>query len=99
MREGRPIDFESGLHRGPTEGGGRIFDQRDVIAEFHPEASGGLDAGVGDHADQDDLTDAVLLGLKVEVRVREAALRPGIWVSGTLLNSSFEGVLSQLHLE
>jgi hypothetical protein len=31
MREGRPIDFESGLHRGPAEGGGRIFDQRDMM--------------------------------------------------------------------
>ena len=47
-----------------------------MIAELHPEAAGGLDAGVGNHADQDDLTDAVLLELKVEVRVGEAALRP-----------------------
>jgi hypothetical protein len=32
-----------------------------VIAQFRAEASGGLDATVGDQADQDDFLNAVLL--------------------------------------
>jgi hypothetical protein len=32
-----------------------------VVPEFHAEAAGRLDAGIGDHADQDDAADAVLL--------------------------------------
>jgi hypothetical protein len=75
MRAGRPVDLRC-VHGFATEGGGGIFDQRDVIAEFHPETSGGLDASVGHHAHQDDLPDAVLLELEVEVRVGEAALSP-----------------------
>jgi hypothetical protein len=44
MREGRPVDLRC-VHGFATEGGGGIIDQRDVIAEFHPETPGGLDAG------------------------------------------------------
>jgi hypothetical protein len=45
-------------------------------AEFHREPARGLDAGVRHEADEDDLLDAVLLELLIEVRVGEAALRP-----------------------
>jgi hypothetical protein len=31
-----------------------------VVAELHPETAGGLDAGVGQHADEDYLFDSVL---------------------------------------
>jgi len=47
-----------------------------VVAEFHPETAGGLDAGVRQHADEDDLLDSMLFELLVEVSISKAALRP-----------------------
>src|SRR5207245_2350495 len=47
-----------------------------MIAEFHSKAPRGLDAGVGNHADQDDLLDTMLLELRIEIGVGEAALCP-----------------------
>jgi hypothetical protein len=47
-----------------------------VIAEFHREPAGGFDAGIGQETDDDDLLDAVLLELLVEVSVGKAALGP-----------------------
>jgi hypothetical protein len=47
-----------------------------VIAEFHSETAGRLNAGVRNHADEDDLFDSVLFKLLVEVSVGKAALRP-----------------------
>jgi hypothetical protein len=53
----------SRLHSRGAERGRSVLHQRDVIAQFHAEASGGLDATVGDQADQDDFLNAVLLEL------------------------------------
>jgi hypothetical protein len=47
-----------------------------VVAEFHSETAGGLDAGVRQHADEDDLLDSVLFELLIEVGVSKAALPP-----------------------
>ena len=47
-----------------------------MVAEFHPETAGGLDAGVRQHADEDDLLDSVLFKLLVEVSISKAALGP-----------------------
>ncbi len=51
----------SRLHSLGAERRRSVLHQRDVIAQFHAEASGGLDATVGDQADQDDFLNAVLL--------------------------------------
>ena len=69
MGVGRSVDGMGGVHRLMAEGGGGVPDQRDVISELHAEAAGRFDAGVGDHADQDDMTNAVLLELQVEIGV------------------------------
>jgi hypothetical protein len=47
-----------------------------VVAEFHPETAGGFNAGVRQHADEDDLLDSVLFKLLVKVSISKAALRP-----------------------
>jgi len=73
--EGRTVELGR-VHFFPTFSGRCIFDQGDVIAEFHSETAGRLDAGVRQHADEDDLFDPVLLKLLVEVSVSKAALRP-----------------------
>src|SRR5260221_8039265 len=75
MRECRPVELGR-VHRFPTFSRRRIFDYGDVVAEFHPETAGGLDAGVRQHADEDDLFDSVLFKLLIEVGVSKAALPP-----------------------
>jgi hypothetical protein len=47
-----------------------------VVPEFHAEAAGRLDTGVGDQAYQDDAADAVLLELQIEIGVGKAARSP-----------------------
>jgi hypothetical protein len=76
VRERRPIQVVCRMHELVAERGGRVADQGHVITELHGEAAGGLNARVGEQADGDDMRDAVLLELKIEVRIGEAALRP-----------------------
>src|SRR5437764_15431602 len=59
-----------------AEGGGRILDKGDVTAELHAKASGRLDAGVGDQADENELLEPALFELGVEIGVGEATLPP-----------------------
>jgi len=73
---GRPVDGVGGVHRLSAEGGGGILDQGDVIPEFHAEAAGRFDTRVRNHADQDDVANAVLLELKIEIGIREARSIP-----------------------
>src|SRR4051812_5498217 len=54
----------------------RVTNQRDMVPKLHRIATGRLDAGVGQQPDNDDVTDAVLLQLLIEIRVREPALSP-----------------------
>ena len=59
-----------------VECGGAVLHQGYMITQLHPVAAGGLDTAAGDQPDQDDLLDAMLLELGVEIGVGEAALRP-----------------------
>ena len=63
-------------HAFVIEGGGRILDESDMVAELHAEASGGFDAGIRHEADEDDLLDPPLCELGVEVGIGEATLSP-----------------------
>src|SRR5262245_40277782 len=54
------------MHLCVAEGGGRVAYQRDVVAKIHCVLGCGLDAGVGNQADNDHVGDAVLLELHVE---------------------------------
>jgi hypothetical protein len=56
----RPVNRMGGMHRFGTEGCGSALDQGDVIPELHAEAAGRLYTGIGNHANQDDLPNAVL---------------------------------------
>src|SRR6476646_9072724 len=47
-----------------------------MFHEFHAVASGRLDAAVGDDTDQNDLLNAALFELQIEVRIGKTALRP-----------------------
>src|SRR5262245_59032160 len=76
VSEGGSIDFVRGMHLCVAEGGGRVTYQRDVVAKLHCVLGCGLDAGLGNQADNDHVGDAVLLELHVEIGVGEAALPP-----------------------
>src|SRR5438093_5745592 len=58
------------------EGSGRILHEGDVVAKLHTKARGALDAGVRDHADEDELLDPPLGEVGVEIGIGEAALCP-----------------------
>lgn len=66
----------SGLHTFGVEGGSCVLDERDVVAEFHPETRRRLNAGVRDKANQNDFLDVMLLQKLVEIGIGEAILRP-----------------------
>src|SRR2546426_11030887 len=76
VREARSIDLVRRVHPFRAEGGGRILDKGDVVAKLHAKTRGGLDAGVRDEADEDDVLDPPLFELGVEVGIGEPALRP-----------------------
>ena len=76
MRECRSIQVVRRMHELVAERGGRVADQGHVITQLHGESAGGLNAAVGEHTDGDDMRDAVLLELEIEVSIGEAALRP-----------------------
>src|SRR6266853_3767415 len=59
-----------------VEGCGGVLDQRDVIAQFHPESSCRRYAGVRDETYEHDLLNVVLLQLSVKIRIGEAVLGP-----------------------
>jgi hypothetical protein len=60
----------------------RVLYHRDLVAELGGKANGRFDAGMGYEPDEDELMDAVLLELQIQIGVGEAAgtpmLRPPI---------------------
>ena len=74
MRKRRTVDLQRRLHAVAAERRHRISDERDVVAELHPEARGGLDARVRDHADEDDVRDPALRELGIRQSDRVATL-------------------------
>jgi hypothetical protein len=54
----------------------RVFYQRDLVAEFSGKAHGRFDAGMCYEPDDDELMDAVLLKLQIQICVGEATRTP-----------------------
>ncbi len=54
----------------------RVSDHRDLVTELGCEANGRFDAGMRDEADDDELMDAVLLELQIEIGVGKATGAP-----------------------
>src|SRR5207302_1021059 len=63
VREARSIDLVRRMHAFMAEGSGRILHEGDVVAQLHAKTRGGFDAGVRDHADENDLLDPPLFKL------------------------------------
>ena len=64
------------MHHLLADRGGRVADQGHVIAQLHGVSGSGLNAGVGEQADGNDMRDAAPLELKIEVSFGKAALGP-----------------------
>src|SRR5262249_51593755 len=69
----RHIDVESGVHLRIGVIRRRVFYHRDLVAELSGKSNGRFDAGMCDESDDDELVDAVVLELQIQVRVGEAA--------------------------
>jgi hypothetical protein len=76
MGESRSVDLVGSMHRLGAECCCRIPHQCHVMAEFSATAGGGLDAGIGQHSYHDDLFDAALLELEIEVGTGKSILAP-----------------------
>ena len=76
MRERRSVQLVRRAHHLAIECRRCILHQRDVIAELHREAGRRLDASVRQQTDHDDVFDAVLFELLIEIGVGKAALGP-----------------------
>src|SRR5262245_27501485 len=64
------------MHLLRRQGRGRVLHHRDLVAELSAVAHRGLDARIRQQSDGDELMNAVLLELQVQVRVGEAAGAP-----------------------
>ena len=73
MGKGRSIDVVRCVHRFLAEGCGRVLHQRYMITKLHPETGRGLNASIGQQADADDLLDAILFELMVQISIRKSA--------------------------
>src|SRR4029453_1449720 len=72
----RDIDVESGVHLLIRVTRGRVFHHRDLVAKLSGKAYSGLHACVGPESDDDELMNAMLLELHIQIGVGKAAGTP-----------------------
>ena len=65
--------FVRGVHHLTAEGRRCVANQGDMISKLLRVTSGRLSTGVGQQSNDDDVADAVLFQLQIEVRVGEPA--------------------------
>src|SRR4029077_13543417 len=70
------IDVESGVHLLIRVIRGRVFYHRDLVAKLSGKANGRLDAGMCYESDDDELMDAVLFELQIQIGVGKATGTP-----------------------
>src|SRR5262249_11137700 len=70
------IDFEGCVHLLVRVTRGRIFHHRDLVAKLSAVAYGRLHTGMRDESDDNELMNAVLLELQIQVSVGKAAGTP-----------------------
>jgi hypothetical protein len=70
------IDGERGVHRFLRVIRGRVFDQRDLVAQLSGIPHRGLHARVGDEPHDDELVDTMLFELQIQIRIGKAAGPP-----------------------
>src|SRR6266542_4962926 len=70
------VDLERGFHFVPAVAPDGIVHQPDFVAQLRSIANGRVDAGIRAYADHDQLVNAVLLELQIEIGVGEPAGAP-----------------------
>src|SRR5262249_49276850 len=70
------IDVEGGVHLLLRETRGRVFYQRDLVAQLSGKANSGLHARIGSEADDDELMKAMLFELQIQIGVGKATGTP-----------------------
>jgi hypothetical protein len=73
---GRTGQFVRRMHPFFGESRRRVTHERDMVSRLHRIATCRLNTGVGQQANNDDVTDAVLFQLLIEICIREPALTP-----------------------
>src|SRR5215510_525342 len=63
----RDVDVESGVHLLLRVTRGRVFDHRDLVAQLSREAHRCLHTGVRYESNDDELMDAVILELQIQI--------------------------------
>ncbi len=76
MSKRRSVDLMRRMHGFSTRSRRRIFHQGHMIPEFHAKATGRFDTGIGEHANEHQALDSMLLELLIQVGVRKTALCP-----------------------
>src|ERR1700722_8927004 len=76
MGERRPVKLMRGMHHLPRERGGRVPNQRDMVSKLLRVTRGRLGAGIGEQPHENDVADAMLFQLQIEIGVREPARGP-----------------------
>src|SRR5215470_1282387 len=101
----RDIHVESGVHLCIRVIRGRVCDHRDLVAKLCGVANGRFDARMCNESDDDELMDAMLCELQIEIGVRKAAGTPMLkghdvtWLRGefaadlTAPRAVFEGLV------
>ena len=73
MGIGRAVQLAGRVHHLLGEGCRRVSNQRDMVSKLLRVARGRLGTGIGQQPYENDVTDAALFQLQVEVGVRETA--------------------------
>ncbi len=76
MSKRRSVDLMCRMHGFSTRSRRRIFHQGHMVAELHAKATGRFDTGIGEHANEHQALDSMLLELLIQVGVRKTALCP-----------------------
>jgi hypothetical protein len=76
MSKRRSVDLMRRVHGFSTKSRRRIFHQGHMVPELHAKATGRFEAGIGDHANEHQALDSMLLELLIQIRVRKTTLSP-----------------------
>src|SRR5262245_12439303 len=72
----RHVDVKRGMHLLVRVAGGRVPHHRDLVAKLNAEADRRLHTGVRDESNEDELMDAMLLELQIQIGIGEATGTP-----------------------
>src|SRR5260221_14321358 len=76
MSKRRSVDFICRMHGFSTRSRLRFFHKGHMVSELHAKATGRFYTFIGEHANEHETLDSMLLELSIQVGVRKTALCP-----------------------